>query len=189
MADISLQCQCGAVKGRATSVSPKSGNHIVCYCSHCQQFMKQLDKQTWLDSNGGSSIFQLAPCRLAITQGSDQLRCLRLTPKGPLRWYTACCHSPVANAFSASMPLVGLITSFIASEAERQELGQVKYFVQGQDAIGTPPHPEVAPKFPGKLIRKIMRQALIGKICGRHKPNPFFTEQGKPVSKPGRLSS
>ncbi|MGS2724376.1 DUF6151 family protein [Porticoccus sp. GXU_MW_L64] len=186
MSELSLSCQCGEVKGTARNVSAKTGNHLVCYCSDCQRFMKELGQQALLDNNGGSSIFQLPPCNLVIHQGHDQLRCLKLTPNGPLRWHTACCNSPVANTFAAGMPLVGMITSFIATEADRTSLGGVRFYVQGQHAIGTPPHPVVHPKFPGKLIRRIMRQMLWGKLLGRQTPSPFFTEQGKPVCKPAK---
>ena len=186
MSEISLSCQCGKVKGTARNVSAKTGNHLVCYCSHCQAFMKELGKEELLDANGGSDIFQLPPCNLVIHQGQDQLRCLKLTRKGPLRWYTACCNSPVANVFSAGMPLVGLLTSFIPIAANRANLGAVRFYVQGQDAIGTPPHSVIHPKFPSKLIRRIMRQAFWGKLLGRQKPSPFFTEEGEPVCKPSK---
>ncbi|MCV6606239.1 MAG: DUF6151 family protein [Porticoccaceae bacterium] len=187
MSELSLSCQCGEVQGTARDVSAKTGNHLVCYCHHCQRFMKELGQEALLDDNGGSYIFQMPSCNLIIHKGHDQLRCLKLTPKGPLRWHTACCNSPIANTFSPGMPLVGILTSFIAAEADRTNLGKVRFYVQGQNAIGKPPHPVVHPKFPGKLIRRILRQALWGKLQGRQKPNPFFSDEGKPVYKPRKL--
>ncbi|MBX2799781.1 MAG: hypothetical protein KTR31_19035 [Myxococcales bacterium] len=45
-------------------------------------------------------MFQFTPARITFTEGSEALRCMRLGPKGPLRWYTDCCKTPVANTFA-----------------------------------------------------------------------------------------
>lgn len=184
MTDITLGCKCGKVQGVAEKVSSKVGNHLICYCEDCQNFAKALGNEAVLDSNGGSDIFQLPPCKLKITQGKEQLRCLKLTPKGPNRWYTDCCNTPVANTFAAGMPLVGLLACFIANDKDKSALGEVRFYIQGQHAKGELADKNVHPKFPPKLIRTIMRQALWGKLLGRHKTSPFYDAGGQPVAQP-----
>ena len=123
MTHMTLSCSCGSVQGIAENISPTAGNHLICYCEDCQQFAEKLGKKELLDEHGGSEIFQLPPNKLKITHGKDQLRCLKLTPKGPTRWYADCCKTPVANSFSAGLPMVGLIAPFIAPEADKSALG------------------------------------------------------------------
>jgi len=42
MTTLSLKCKCGKVKGRATDITPSSGNRVVCCCSDCQAFAAYL---------------------------------------------------------------------------------------------------------------------------------------------------
>jgi hypothetical protein len=112
--DIPLRCRCSHVRGLARNVSPCGGLRFVCYCKDCQAFARCLDRADVLDAAGGSDIFQIPPARVGLTSGTDALRCLRLSATGVLRWYTACCATPIANtAPGPRFPAVALIHSFI----------------------------------------------------------------------------
>ena len=50
-----------------------------------------------LDGYGGTEVLQLSQGRLRLERGSDRLACLRLTPRGLLRWYAGCCDTPIGN--------------------------------------------------------------------------------------------
>jgi len=73
-------------------------NRCVCYCRDCQAFAHFLGKvDAILDERGGSEIIQVLPRNLTFTQGIELLACMRLTEKGLLRWYAACCNTPIGK--------------------------------------------------------------------------------------------
>ena len=83
MTNLSLKCKCGAVEGEISHVSPKVGNHVVCYCNDCQAFANHLSADDdILDPWGGTEVYQTAPWHISIHKGIENIRCLRLTPKG-----------------------------------------------------------------------------------------------------------
>ena len=91
-----LQCRCGTLKG--VIANPRSGNRVVCYCRDCQAFAYFLGREAdVLDELGGSEVVQILPRNLTFTQGVETLACLRLTENGLLRWYAACCSTPIGN--------------------------------------------------------------------------------------------
>ncbi len=109
--DIAIGCDCGSFKGVVQDVSNTSHHHGVCYCDDCQAYAVYLGKaKVVLDNHGGTNIFHTTPSKVKFTQGADLVRGLRLTPKGPYRWFTACCKTPIANtSTNAKFPHVGLM--------------------------------------------------------------------------------
>ncbi|WP_020591382.1 DUF6151 family protein [Kiloniella laminariae] len=186
MTDVPLSCSCGKVQGQAHKVSPVSGTRIVCYCDDCQAFARFLGRETEiLDEHGGTDIYQLTPAQLEISHGVELLRSLRLTPGGLLRWYCDCCKTPVGNTFSAGLPVVGLVHSFMGDKTRRSlNLGPVRSYVMGKYAKGTPPARPLHKGFPLRLLLRVMPRALVNRLLGRHRPTPFFTAEGQPVSEP-----
>jgi len=115
--DIPLRCKCGHVRGVAINVSPSTGFRFFCYCKDCQTFAHFLGRADVLNPAGGTDIFQMPPARIQLTEGTDALRCLRLSDK-VLRWYTDCCRTPIANtAADPRFPLAAVIHSFMDHEA------------------------------------------------------------------------
>ena len=181
--EATLTCSCGTVSGRIQAISTRYNNHLVCYCEDCQAFARHLGADAKaLDANGGTEIMQVTPQQIQIDKGADQLRCLRLSRKGPFRWYTNCCRTPVANTVSAGLPFAGVVAAFISSPHD--DLGPVRYRIQGQYAIDPPPDLEIDPAFPRLMTLRIVGQMLLARIAGKHKPSPFFGEDGRPLSKP-----
>ena len=191
MADISLQCRCGEVRGLAREVSPDTGTRLICYCDDCQAFagfLREKGGPDVLKARGGTDIFQMTPAKVEITRGAGQLRCIRLRPKGILRFYTACCHTPVGNTLSAGVPFVGVIHSFMGEAAVRDEfLGPVRYRVMGAFAHGAP-DARIHRRFPLTLLWRTISGMLFNRLRGLHKPSPFFEGDGAPVSAPEVLS-
>lgn len=183
METLALSCQCGAVKGSAIDITASNSNRVVCCCSDCQAFAWHLHRADTLDEFGGTEIFQTSLSQVKIDQGHDQLQSLRLTSKGLLRWYTACCNTPVANTASLKIPFAGIIHTFWDT-TDKDQLGPIRAHVQTRDAIGTPDYPDHSAKFPVGITLRIMRQVLTWKLQGKGKPSVFFADDGKPVKKP-----
>ena len=186
MTDISLSCRCGKTQGVARNISPEAGTRVVCYCNDCQAFARHLGQEDMvLDPYGGTDIFQTAPAHLSITEGKDNLRCLKLTPKGPFRWYAGCCNTPIANTGPAGLPFAGVISAFmeIAGD-EDQILGPVGWYLQGKYATKPLPPGRKIVGFPPSLILRLFWNILVWKLKGLGKPTPFFNDDGAPVAKP-----
>jgi hypothetical protein len=175
--DLPLRCRCGHLRGVAREVSPAAGFRFVCYCKDCQAFARFLERPDVLDAAGGTDIFQLPPGRVTFTAGTDAMQCLRFSGK-VLRWYTACCRTPIANsAFSARFPVVGLIHSIFDHEAggrSRDEaLGPPLGRLYERSATGTLPPNAPAPMSFGLFARRA--PLLLGWwMRGLARPNPFF---------------
>jgi Family of unknown function (DUF6151) len=190
--ELPLRCRCGHVRGVARGVSPSNGFHFVCYCKDCQAFARFLERPDVLDPLGGTDIFQMPPGRVTLTAGADALRCLRLSDKGVLRWYTDCCRTPIANTAGAGFPIVGMIHSFVDHAADgrsrNEALGPPLCRIYERSATG--PLPPDAP--PPPSLRTFVHRAL--KMLewwarGLARPNPFFDDRTKaPRSAPRVLT-
>jgi hypothetical protein len=88
-----IQCKCGKVRGYVSHA--EKADRVVCYCKDCQAFAHFLGANGILDEKGGTEVIQTLPRDLNFTEGTEALACMRLTPKGLLRWYTSCCKTPI----------------------------------------------------------------------------------------------
>ncbi|MEZ5759357.1 MAG: DUF6151 family protein [Emcibacteraceae bacterium] len=191
MTDIHLKCSCGKVQGCAYDVSPHAGVRVVCHCDHCQAFAKYLGREKEiLDENGGTDIFQMSPYQVLIEKGKDQIRSIRLTKKGPYRWYADCCKTPIGNTLHSEVPFVGMIHNFMDDDGKRDKnLGPVRFYVQGKYALKKLPDDKYNEGFPLASYLKIMFKILIWRFSPKKFPSPFFDEDGKAISKPVKLYS
>lgn len=190
MKSISLKCECGQVTGQVVNVSASNGNRVVCCCSDCQTFVNHLGHPQVLDKFGGTDLYQTTLSQVKIEQGIEQLRCLKLSPKGPTRWYTACCNSPIGNTINGKMPFIGLVHSFTDNSLTRdQDFGPVLAYVQTQHALSEPNYPRHHPKFPFSITLRIIRNMLVWKIKGLNKPTPFYDDASKPIVNPSFVDS
>ncbi len=188
--DVLLECTCGSLQGRATQVSPKRGNRLVCMCDDCQSYAHWLGRaDEVLDANGGTEVFQLTPSQLEIHQGADQIRCMRLSPKGLMRWHTGCCNTPIANTLrSPKVPFAGVATVLIRPTSEDGSLdaalGPVRARVNGRFGYGEQPA-NSHPRAPVGLIARSLGQFVTGWFRGAHTPSPFFdADTAAPVVEP-----
>jgi hypothetical protein len=106
-----LHCRCGTLKGYV--VHSAGVNRCVCYCRDCQAFAHFLGRPgEILDARGGTDVIQTRPANVIFTQGRDALACMRLTERGLLRWYAACCNTPIGNTLANHrVSFVGLVHS------------------------------------------------------------------------------
>ena len=188
MAEISLKCSCGTVQGTASNITVKSGLRMVCYCKSCQAFAKYLNQEDKvLDEFGGTEIFLMPPSDVKFHQGSDQLRCMRVTSKGPYRWYTECCKTPVGNTIKSSIPFLTVIHNIMEHEAKPEKsLGSIKAHLNGKYARGNLPPEKNQTRPPLKTILGLISRLSMWKIKGMNKPSPFFNASGEPTSAPSR---
>ncbi|MGC3874924.1 DUF6151 family protein [Halomonas sp. GXIMD04776] len=187
-----IECRCGNLKGTLGPVN--NFIHCVCYCTDCQAFPRFLDRENEvLDADGGTELVQTTPDNVTFNEGTDNLACLRLTPKGLLRWYASCCNMPIANTPSNyNMPFVGLIHACLRPESGfldsslNEAFGPVRMRVFTKSALGEP-----KPSSQGLLGCGAQAAGMITKarLDGRYKQTPFFHAQsGKCVVTPTILS-
>lgn len=187
--DLPIRCRCGALRGAARGVSARTGYRVVCYCDNCQAFANYLDTNGFLvDAHGGTDIFQMSPAHLNISQGLDRLTCVRMTTKGPLRWYTDCCKTPIGNTPpTRQAPFIGLFHCCIdAKDRSLDELlGPVTIRIMGRYAKGDRAALNAHDGFALSHFAGIVWKLLKWRIRGDHKRSPFFDAQtGRPLVAP-----
>lgn len=198
--DVPLRCRCGEVRGVVLHVAPGAGNRLVCHCDDCQTWMHHLGRaDELLDEHGGTDIYQLCPDQVRIDAGQERLRCARLREGGLLRWYAACCDTPIANCMATmQLPFAGVVHACMdhasAGVSRDEALGPVIAHVFARFAVGDRAALEaranVYDRGPLWLVARVVRQLVAGRIRGRHRPTPFFDEAtGRPISAPRVLEA
>lgn len=186
MRDLPFSCRCGALRGVLRDAAPRNGCHAVCYCTDCRAFARHLGVADTLEPGGGSALFQTVPNLIDITQGTANLACLRLSPKGMHRWYAACCNTPLANTTGSSrMPFAGLsclIFDDVAPLGPIVVRGFTKHALPG---AGAPKKDRGMARMVGGLVRR----SLATYMAGTARTTPFFTPEGRPVVCPRILSA
>ena len=171
--DVSLSCKCGSIRGVARRTSPSVVSRFVCHCADCATFAEVLDRADVLDRDGGSDIVQTAPAWVTFQQGHEQLRCLRLSPKGLHRWYAGCCHTLIANTMGLKSGFVGLLSEMMhppAGKSLDDVVGPVMAHVNGR-AAGRPMPPHVHPRVPpARLLQVVTTRIPRWLAAGRTSP-------------------
>jgi len=153
-------------------------------CRFCQAFAQHLGQaDRLLDEAGGTEVIELAPAQLRFTQGAEQLRCLRLSRKGALRFYTACCKTPLGNSSQLLwLPWVSLPHLLVDKEAAAKAgldleamLGPVKHRIFASHATGPSEQLTGAshPKMPKALLLHALSAISWNLLRGRGHPSPF----------------
>jgi hypothetical protein len=193
MNSIDLQCTCGHLTGRLLDPTPRTGTRLVCMCDDCQTYAHFLERpDELLDRNGGTEVYQSAPARVRFGSGTDQLRCLRQSPKGLMRWYAACCNTPVVNGLaSARWPFASVLEPFYRCNDEEvldRAFGPVRARTQARFGYGQLP-PDAHARAPLGVTLHATRVLARSWLAGEHDPNPFFQQSGAPVVEPRVLSA
>jgi hypothetical protein len=181
------------VRGAAHEVTQSAGFRFICYCTDCQAFARFLERPDVLDAAGGTDIFQMPPGRVRLTAGAEALRCLRLSDKGVLRWYSECCRTPIANsAASPSFPILAIIHSFMDHEGDHRSrndaLGPPLCRIFERSALGPlPPNAPPPPSF--RIFARRTRLMVSWWLRGLARPSPIFDERtGAPRATPHALT-
>lgn len=183
MTDVAFSCSCGTLKGVVHEAAPTTGCHLICYCKDCRAFARHMDQMEALEPGGGSPLVQVLPARIEITQGADQIACLRLSPKGLHRWYAACCKTPLANTVGSSrMPLAGMWRPLFEST---DAFGPVVTHGFTKAALPGGPRKD---KGLGRMMGGLAKRALAAYLNGTARQSPFFDAAGAPVAIPQIIS-
>lgn len=191
--DIAIRCRCGALRGTLRRGASSAGLRVVCYCDDCQAFARFLgNEELTLDAHGGTDILQLSPAQLELSEGADRLACARVTAKGPYRWYTSCCRTPIGNTPPTHQaPFLGLVTACIDPGNSLDEaLGPVTLRVMAKYAQGPPPTRDAHEKFSVAHVLRLVVSMLGWRLRGDHKRSPFFDPAtGQPVAAPSLIET
>jgi hypothetical protein len=177
-----LRCRCGNVRGHV--VLPAATARAVCYCKDCRAFAHSLQRpEDILDPQGGTDIVATAPSHVRFEHGADALACMSLSPNGLLRWYAACCRTPIGNTpRDRRTHYVGLIGACLAAQPLEPSFGPARARLNTASARG--------PVEPTRLrtvlaLLKLIAFLLPARFTGRHRDNPFFdAASGEPVKRP-----
>lgn len=172
--DRQLQCKCGAMHW--TIAASARGSHLKCYCADCQTFAHHLGAQAiCLDEVGGTEVFQTLPLHFRFVKGQDNLRMLRLSPKGMYRWYAGCCGTPIANTLTGTgLPFVGVIL-----RPGQSGFGPVTALAN----TGAAKKP-VKARGLARAICSILLRAAGARLSGRGTMAPFLASDGTPAVAP-----
>lgn len=183
-----LSCRCGAVRGTVETAAPHE--RIVCYCADCQAYAHLLGRPAEdLDARGGTHALLTVPRAIRIETGAERLACVRMTGRGPIRWYAACCDTPVANTGpvmeAAYASLLGPVLGG-AGPALDAAFGPARLFGFVHNARGEPKPPRTP--FLGVYLRVVAR-SLRARFDGSYRRTPFFDPAtGRPRAEPRRLA-
>src|ERR1700722_964829 len=168
-----LRCSCGALTGAVEH--ERLANHSICYCEDCQAFARFLGREAdLLDARGGCENIQALPGDVTFREGVQHLACIRLSEAGLLRWYAACCNTPIGNTPATSkLPFVGLARACLesASPSVNESFGPVRFCRFTSGASGRP-KPE--PFGGGAAALWFIRNRLRARFTGGFTRNPFF---------------
>ncbi|MDQ2701370.1 MAG: DUF6151 family protein [Pseudomonadota bacterium] len=90
-----LRCRCGQVQGEVGT--DHAYVRASCYCRFCRAYAQWLGTPGLLDAAGGVDIVAMPPSQLRLTAGQSQVACMTLGERSILRWYAACCRTPLGN--------------------------------------------------------------------------------------------
>lgn len=137
-----------------------------------------------LDDAGGTDVVPAAPAAVRFTAGVDQVVCMSLSPKGILRWYAACCRTPLGNTpRDPSVPYVGLVTACFGapSQAVDATFGPRDRIVLNTQSATAPVRATPLGFLAGGL--RILAGILRAKLR-RERATPFFDADGHPLREP-----
>jgi hypothetical protein len=187
--DVALQCRCGTVRGVARDVAPAKVNHCFCYCDDCQAFIHFLGRESdILDAHGGTELTQMSQASVSFTAGAERIAAMRLTPKGLIRWYAACCSTPIGNTLATgAVPFVGVLHAFIAGPFEPlgpiRGRGWKKSAKGGRTAVPKDGLPDAI------MVARVLAKLLRWRLRGDHKRSALFdVATGQPLAAPRVLT-
>lgn len=192
MTDLAIRCTCGQMQGSARDVGRRS-QRLVCYCRDCQCFAWFLERPELLDVHGGSEVLQLNPTRVSFHAGHEHLACMRLSPKGVMRWYASCCNTPIGNTLDKPKPpFVGLLSSCwdpeLDAAARDRLIGPRRAYINGPGHAAPDGSMAKVDKLPLKAIFGALRLILGSALRGQIHPSPFFEPSGAPRATPRVLA-
>jgi hypothetical protein len=180
-----IQCKCGAVRGHLEGTGTSS--RLICYCTDCRAFARFLgQKAEVLNEQGGTEIVQVSLPRLRLTQGLDQVAAVRLSAKGMVRWYAACCKTPIGSTMAnPKLGFIGLVHCALTRSRIDTDFGTTIALVNTCTALGD--KKPVPRGLPG-VIARFLLIAVATRVSGRYKRAQLFNSLGSPQVEPSVLA-
>lgn len=188
--DVNVKCQCGKVTGVIRGLSVAGSNHVQCPCSACQAYAHFLGRaDDMMDEQGYTNIFQIDPATLELHTGHEHLACMKVTAKGPLRWYADCCKTPIGNTLpKGGIPFVGILPIFCGYKGTAPEVVALVGPVRGVP-FEKPPIPFGQKLRTMRMMAHLSFLMLRWRLRGGKSWKPFFDRETlKPIRKPYVLS-
>jgi hypothetical protein len=181
-----FQCTCGQLRGEI--LQPGRALRATCYCRDCQTYAHLLGRaDRVLDAAGGTDVVATPASNVAISAGREHLACVSLSPRGLLRWYAACCGTPIANTpRNWKLPYIGLVhTCLRQPDPLERSFPRVALRVNTKSAHGPVPR-DTGLSGTLRFVRMAMR--LTGmRLTGAYRATPLFSASGEPVA-PARVA-
>ena len=173
-ARIDLRCRCGVVHGTLDPANPI--NHLVCYCADCRAFARRCGGDA-LDAAGGLELFQTTAGRIELT-GAESLAALRVTERGPYRWYCGACGTALANTLpSSALPFATVVAA--ALHGDRAALGPIRGAVFTSSAPRPPLHPRIGV---AGVVARFARAMVGARWRGEQRRSPFHRPDGRAIA-------
>jgi hypothetical protein len=181
-----IRCNCGSVLGQldCSGVS----NRGICYCTDCRAFANFVDRNgKILDERGGTEIVQLAQPCLTFSQGTEHLAAVRLSDKGLIRWYAACCKTPIGNTMATpKVGFIGVIHSCLDRSNMDRDFGTSIALMHTANTLGDA---KLKQRGLFGVIVRILWILLITRISGRYRNSQLFDRSGAPRLTPRVLTA
>ena len=185
---LNFACECGKVTGLIDHATPEQGDYVVCHCTDCQDLVRHFGKEErLLDSHAGTALYQSRCARLQIATGLKQLAGLHMTDGPTLRWYAACCGTPMFNTYKNAR--VPYITTLLGNcdAGGRKRLGEPLGHLFLDEGVG-----ETAPLRPlsmNRLLRRFLPRMIKDILSRDRRRQPLFEHDSlEPIITPRRLT-
>lgn len=126
---------------------------------------------------------------MRLSRGREKLACLHLTEKPTLRWYAACCNTPMFNTYAnGSVPYITTLVANCDGERAAAILGPAIGHLFLKEAIGDPGN--VPRMSMPALLRRFFPRMIKDLMSGdRRRCELFDAITLKPIAKPTRLAA
>ena len=176
IARLDFACRCGALRGHLADAAPGDMTRIVCHCRDCRAAYVHLGR----DDPEGVDILQTAQDRVRIDAGGENLKVFRHTPRGALRWFAACCGTPLFyTPLKARLVHAGLNADTLSEPEAAPKVTAEAYLPDGK---GGTRHRGAA-----RMVARMVPRMLAHNLSGAWRGTPFF-EDGAPVREPRVLT-
>lgn len=172
-----LRCACGKLHGHV--VPATASRRAVCYCRDCRAYARHLGRDGVLDAHGGTAVVAMHPREIHFAEAAT-LACLSLRAGGLLRWFAACCNTPIANTpRTPRVAYAGVVHTCLEQGplSLAASFGPATVAVNVKSALGKVDAPALAVL--GAVVH--LGAAIVGaRLSGTYRRNPFFRD-GAPL--------
>lgn len=170
---LGFACRCGALRGEVTDVTPAAYTRAECHCGDCRAAYTHLG----IADPGVVGILQTTQDRIRITEGGQNLRVFRHTPRGALRWFAVCCDTPLfLTPLKARLVHVGVNADRLD---DPDSLGKV--MAEGFIPAGAG---KIRHRGVGRMISRMVSRMAAKNLTGEWRGTRFFAKDGAPILAP-----